>query len=71
MSDVIMIVIMFYCDEFKVHQFIKCTREWEAAEDHTAIKIETARNKARSDKLQPNFNINYNCTLNKMQHNRV
>jgi len=36
---------------------------------YTVIKIETALNKVNSDKLQLNFNINFNCTSNKMQHN--
>ena len=27
MNDVIMIVIMYYCDGFQVHRFIKCIHE--------------------------------------------
>jgi len=38
---------------------------------HTAIKIGTALNKVNSNKLQLMFNINFNCSSNKMQHNHV
>jgi len=35
MNDAIMIIIMWYCecDDFHVHRFIKCMKEWEAAKD--------------------------------------
>ena len=35
------------------------------------MKIETVLNTVNSDKLQLNFNIYFNCTSNKMQHNLV
>jgi len=43
MNDVIMIVIMYYCDDFQVHRFIKRMREWEAAKDQGSFRLQTSQ----------------------------
>jgi len=37
MNDAIVIIIMWCCDDFHVHRFIKSVREWESAKDQGTL----------------------------------
>jgi len=43
MNDVIMLIIVYYCDDFQVHRFIKCMREWEAGKDQGSSRLQTSK----------------------------
>jgi len=46
MNDVIMLIIMYYCDDFQVNRFIKCLSEWEAAKDHGSSRLQTSQGRS-------------------------
>ena len=43
MNEVILLITMQYCDDFQVHRFIKCLREWEAAKDQRSSRLQTTQ----------------------------
>jgi len=46
MNEVIMIIIMSYCDDFQVHRFIKWRREREAAKDQGLSRLQTSQGRS-------------------------